>query len=186
MKHLFRVRTKPWQVSFSHHSRQARRLGRGAASVEAAIILPFFVILFISVFYLRNAILARQAAEAHARSCAWSYSMNYCESVPAGCEDVVSPVSEGSKLADEIGSQLGKASNNLFAELIGDVLSAVLEPVVDAAFGKSLDANSQVSFPRPALYGGGNANATGTYHLACNIRDTTLTEVAENAWHTLF
>ena len=171
--------------SFSHSPHTSRRC-RGTASVEAAIALPVFVILFISVYYVRNNILAKQAAEIHARSCAWAYSMNNCESAPPGCEGLVPVANEGGEVRNEITDKLREVGGNEFAELIGDVLSTVLQPAIDAAFGMSLEATIERSFERPALYGGGTATARGTYHLACNIKDETLGEVASDAWNTLF
>lgn len=71
----------------------SRAHARGAASVEAVVVLPVFLILFISLFYVRDQVLARQATQEQARTCAWLYSANNCEfdanSMPAYCDGVL-------------------------------------------------------------------------------------------------
>ncbi len=62
-----------------------RRTQRGAAGVEAVVILPFFVLLFLGLFFLREAFLEKQRLQAKARTCAWLYSQNGCNVVPPGC-----------------------------------------------------------------------------------------------------
>jgi len=165
----------------SNRSALAARHCRGTASVEAAIVLPVFVILLISVYYVCNNILAKQTAEIHARSCAWAYSRNNCESIPAGCENDLHEVWEGEAIADEIGKRL-KIDNGL----IRSAVMFVLDPVLNAVFGHALNATTETSFERPALYGGGTATAHGTYHLACNLNHKTLGDVASDVWNSIF
>ena len=62
----------------------------------------------------------------------------------------------------------------------------VLNPVLKAVFGQALDATTETSFARPALYGGGTATAHGTYHLACNLKQETLGDVASDVWNSIF
>jgi len=155
------------------------RLSRGAASVEAVIVLPVLIILFVSVFYVRNQVLARQAAERQARTCAWAYSMNNCSAVPPGCSAQI--VSAAGPLGGKIEGKLSKASGGI----AGPVVNDVLDPVLRAAFGKALDAKSQVPYERPAIYGGGTQTASGGYHLACNLTTETLEYVGKDAWDAL-
>jgi len=165
----------------SNRSARAARHCRGTASVEAAIVLPVFVILFISVYYVRNNILAKQTAEIHARSCAWAYSKNNCESIPAGCENDLYEVWEGEALSNEIGTWL-----HLKDGPIKSAVMLVLNPVLKAVFGHALNATTETTFERPALYGGGTATARGTYHLACNLGTKYLGDVASDVWKSIF
>src|SRR3954467_2633041 len=71
--------------------RRARRCARGTASVEAAVALPFFVLVLSGIWFVRDRQLAIQSAENQARSCAWQYSANDCSEVPKGCEGVLAP-----------------------------------------------------------------------------------------------
>jgi hypothetical protein len=157
------------------------RYCRGTASVEAAIVLPFFVILFVSVYYVRNELLARQTAEIHARRCAWAYSANNCELVPAGCENDLREVWEGEALSKEIGEKL-----NVGDGLIKTAVMFVLDPVLEAVFGHALNATTETTFERPNLYGGGTATANGTYHLACNLQHKDIGDVASDVWNSIF
>ncbi len=68
---------------------------------------------------------------------------------------------------------------------VGGILSDVLEPALKIVYGRSLEARTQVPFSRPGIYGGGTANAQGGYHLACNLKNETLVDVAKDAWNAL-
>ncbi len=162
---------------------RAARDSRGTASVEAVVVLPVLIILFVSVFYVRNQVFARQAAESKARACAWAFSMNNCDDhkIPVGCEGLVGVVSAAGPLNDQVEKALSKATGGI----AGSIVTNVLEPVLGAAFGQALDANTKFSYERPALYGGGTQSAHGGYHLACNLAPETLSQVAMDAWHAL-
>jgi hypothetical protein len=165
-------------------SRCARRIDRkrGAASVEAAIALPVLVILFISLFYVRDHLVAQQSAGIHARSCAWAYSMDNCNQVPSGCEDALRLGKEGDRVGDEVSEQLG----GIAPGLIKDAIMVVLGPVLDAMLGRSLDATTATTFARPTLYGGGTATALGHYHLGCNLTEQRPIDVAKSIWTSVF
>lgn len=166
-----------------HSSRptHAARHCRGTASVEAAIALPFFVILFISVYYVRHSLFAKQTAEIHARGCAWAYSMKNCEEIPVGCENDLHDVWNGEAVSKEIEGKL-----NMEDGLIKDAVMFVFDPVLHAVFGHALDATTATPFARPPLYGGGTATAHGSYHLACNLKHKTLGDVASDVWNSIF
>src|ERR1700690_2403507 len=118
--------------------KSATRAARGAAMVEAVVVLPVLIILFVSVFYVRNQVLARQAAESKARACAWAFSMNNCNAVPPGCDGLVRVVSA----AGPLGKKVGDALNNATGGIAGPIVTNVLKPLLDAAFGQALDANT--------------------------------------------
>lgn len=163
----------------SRTRRRSQRAERGVASVEAVVVLPVLIILFVSVFYVGGQVLGQQAAESQARACAWAYSMNNCTSIPAGCDATLA--SAGAPLGDALENALSKAG----AGIAAPVVSSVLRPFLDLAFGQALDAKTEVSYERPVLYGGGTQSAHGGYHLACNLAPETLTDVAKDAWNAL-
>ncbi len=155
----------------------------GTASVEAVVVLPVFIIIFVSVFYVRSQVLSRQAAETKARTCAWAYSMINCEDAyPPGCEVVLQPGNGAGRVTDTVGN----AISGVASDRAGPVITNVLQPAIDTVFGSSLDARTKQSYQRPALYGGGTATSSGSYHLACNLKTETLPEVAQDAWNSLF
>jgi len=158
---------------------RAAGAARGAAMVEAVVVLPVLIILFVSVFYVRNQVLASQAAASEARTCAWAYSMNNCSTVPPGCDAQI--VGAARSIDARVEEDLSKARSGV----AGPVVDRVLKPVLDAAFGQALDANSYITYNRPSLYGGGTRDARGSYHLACNLAPQTLTDVAKDAWNAL-
>src|SRR5687768_10641514 len=74
---------------------------RGAAYVEAILLIFFMIIIFGGVIYLGRYFEAQQRALGIARRCAWSYSWNACEKddacgtaghrpcLPAICDDAL-------------------------------------------------------------------------------------------------
>jgi hypothetical protein len=169
-------------MTITHLTRRPRRYScRGAASVEAVVVLPVFVIIFVSVFYIRGQVLSRQAAESKARTCAWAYSVKNCNEIPPGCESVLQVVSGAGQVDDKIEEKLAKAK----AGIVAPVIAKILEPALKAAFGRALDARTQQFYERPALYGGGTATSSGSYHLACNLTPETPLDVAKDAWNAL-
>lgn len=155
----------------------SRARARGAASVEAVIVVPIFILLFISLFYVRDQVIARQAAQRQARTCAWLYSWNNCDksALPPECQQVVTDEATFNDASTGLSEKLGGG-------VVGDALKAILDPVLEAAFGRSLDAQVSKEIVRPAIYGGKVQSVTGRYHLACNLKSTTAPEVAKDAW----
>ena len=150
--------------------------------MEVVVVLPAFIVVFVSVFYVRSQVLSRQAVEAKARTCAWAYSVGNCDEIPPGCEGIVQPV-DGAGQDDE---GIKDALKNATGGLVGPVIATVIDPALKAAFGRALDANAKQYFQRPSLYGGGTATTSGSYHLACNLATETLVDVAKDAWKSLF
>jgi hypothetical protein len=72
--------------------------------------------------------------------------------------------------------------------LVGDrffaeIVSAIIDPALKAAFGRAIDFKISRSTDRPVLYGGKTQMLTGEYHLACNLQKTTAETVAKDAWN---
>jgi len=78
------------------------RRERGAAYVEAILVVIFMIIIFVGVQYLGSYFHAKQRALGKARECAWAFSKNACvpdtnecgtaknpPCLPAGCAEVV-------------------------------------------------------------------------------------------------
>lgn len=158
--------------------RSSRVRCRGAASVEAVVVLPIFLVLFISLFYVRDQVLAKQAAQEQARTCAWLYSWNNCnaQGMPAECEGVVTDNPMLGEVPSEVTDALG--GDSFFA----DIVAGMIEPVLEVAFGSSADAKVTRDVARPLLYGGETSTVVGKYHIACNLAPTTAPEVALDAW----
>ncbi len=162
------------------HSRQNRH---GVASVEAAVVMPLFILAFASVIFIRNLVLARQEAEAKARTCAWLYSAANCEpnAMPPGCSEILQRVS----IAGRVSSEIEHALQGALIWPFDKVISRVLEPVLEAAFGSAVQATAPREFERPGLYRDNPSPVTGTYQLACNVSPTTPLQVAKEAWNAI-
>lgn len=169
--------------------RRARRRSRGTASVEAAIALPFFVIVLSGVWFVRDKQLAIQSAENQARSCAWQYSANDCSDIPKGCQGVLSP-GTAPRPANQVDDALNNAKAAVLAGqdtkgVIEKVATGLLGPALDALFGGFVDGNTSRTVNQPVVLGGGQTLVTGTYHLACNLKRKTPAKVVSDAWDSI-
>lgn len=165
-------------TALSRYRQRIRR--RGAASVEAVVVLPVFIVLFISLFYVRDQVLAKQAAQERARTCAWLYSWNNCQFdeklMPAECDRKATEAPIGADAAEAVTEKL--TGDGFFK----DIVSGMLDEALEAAFGRATDVKISREVTKPALYGGKTQALTGEYHLACNLKPTTAPEVAKDAW----
>lgn len=162
---------------------------RGAAMVEAVIVIPVFVVLWASLYFLGNLFASRQAAQREARSCAWLYSASNCQVVPAGCEAVLTK-SHGTAKVPEVDDALkdgaaqalrGGDTKGVVGKIVGELVAG---PLLEL-FTNSVDARSTREVQPPALYGVDPRLVTGSYHLACNLKPTTPGEMASEALSTL-
>lgn len=159
--------------------------------VEAVVVLPVFIVIFVSLLYARDQVLARQQANTLARSCAWQYSMNNCSHKPPECSAVLAgPILSGMKhpdLEDALTTGAADALSNADAsDLVGAAVGAILGPAFEAVLGRSVTATARRKVERPALYGGDVKTVQGSYELPCNLAPTTAPEVAKDAWSRFF
>ncbi len=168
-----------------------QRAQRGAATVEAVIAFPVFVIVFLALTYMRDQALATQAAEQQARTCAWLYSAKNCEGeIPAGCAGVLGDPHTPDLPDPDVGGALDEGLSGLKqggsgGDLVSGVVSQLLGPMLLAAFGREVDAEATRTVERSTLFGEGQKVVQGRYHLACNLTPTTPEDVAKGAWAKL-
>jgi hypothetical protein len=160
----------------------SRRTGtRGTASVEAVVALPVLLLLFISVFYVRDNALALQSAANQARTCAWLYSAANCpedpSDIPAACQGAALSVDPDVVDRPELPETV---------EPITSAIDRLLGVALEAAFGKATTVVADKSFSPPALYGGGTKVVHRNYHLACNIQKKDLGDVVLEAWRSVY
>jgi len=157
--------------------------------VEAVIVIPVLILLWVSLYYAGGLVLTQQKMEVAARSCAWLYSANNCTAVPAGCEDLLANTHSAS-VPPEVSDTLqhggdaainGSDAKGIVGEIIGEL---VLAPLV-AAFTSSVDAKVEQPVQQPVAYGEGVKVVTGRYHLACNLAHDTPEDMADRAWSAL-
>jgi hypothetical protein len=161
---------------------------RGAASIEAVVALPVFVILFVGVFFVRDITGAKLDAAREARRCAWEYSFNGCDAVPDGCGSVVRR-SPGGFVPPDVGGAWEDAkskvsSGNYQAAFLNVLTKTVFDSLADA-FTLSLDADKTEERNRPTLFGGGTSRVPANYHLACNLKEKSKEDIINEVWDFL-
>jgi hypothetical protein len=158
--------------------------------VEAVIVIPVLLLIWVSLHYVGELFAAKQALAEKARSCAWLYSAANCQVVPAGCDDVLklssgsAPVNPKVENALKDGAQAalqGGDTKGIVGTIIGELVAGPLMSV----FTKSVDANVTRDVQQPASYGGGLRKVSGRYHLACNLEPTTPEDMALDAWESI-
>jgi hypothetical protein len=180
----------------------AGRGRRGAASVEAVVVLPVFIVIFAAILFVRNKQLLTHAAEARARSCAWQYSANNCTSIPSGCEDVLRTSTAENPASKAVEDVFQDAKNGLGKDPKGvfeAVTRKLLGHAIQALFGKYSEAKVEHELARPSVLGGDSSTSpasaspaapspaasvivVGRYHLACNLAPQKPVDVVKDAW----
>ncbi len=156
-------------------SAQRSRRVRGAASVEAVIVLPFFILIFAGVLYVHHLWENRQIALMTARQCAWLFSASGCDEQPSGCEGLVHAAG-----AEE---QQNEVTDELDGGVI-DQLSGIpfLGPAIRGIFGTALEANIERQTRRPPVLGGGRVPVAARYYMMCNEKAQTLGELISGSF----
>src|SRR3954467_10484814 len=93
----------------------ARPSARGAAYVEAILLIFFMIIIFGGVIYLGNYFEGQQRAQAIARRCAWVYSWNACDKskpLPDVCAGVFGDGEPAKEPNDALKSGIATAEQN--------------------------------------------------------------------------
>ena len=131
---------------------------RGTASIEAAVMLPFFIIAWAGLLYTYTGQDTLLKQRTLARHCAWAYSNSGCETLPPGCE------------------AMGRTA--MPSDGAPDWSSVpVLGTFVPTFFGEMVTVGSSQELQRPPLFGGGTANATAPYSIMCNERYRSMGEI---------
>jgi len=168
---------------------RARSRRRGVASVEALVVLPFFSVLFFGLVYYGATIVAQADAEGEARSCAWQYSMENCDTVPPGCGSARFSDAPGKASDDAVAAALSAGEEKLGGQPNGGGVVSVIEQRLGSAlrdvFGRAKEVDSSRTVARPPLFGGRSITVTGRYRLACNLSPQTAESVADAAWKRL-
>jgi len=174
--------------SFSHAQlrRPAKWGVRGVASVEAVVVLPFFVLIFVSLFYVRDELVKKHQLGMTARTCAWLYSESNCQVIPAGCQPYLTPPgSASSKASYDLHKTMNDAKDKAssLTKVVADIVTSLIGDVINSAFSDSFDAIPKGSVTRPPLFGGGSKGVSSKYHLECNLAEKTPIDVVTDAWN---
>jgi hypothetical protein len=177
-----------------HHSKVSRFSTRGAASVEAVIVLPLFVILFVGIFWIRDRQEAKLIADQEARRCAWTYSALGCDRnhIPEGCEVRDADLQIQGDLSipyESVSTSVSSMATNQGDLGLGNFVKNLILDNVVARLGEALTHNTEattaIERERPDLFGGGQAMISGKYRLACNLTGHTPEALLDAAWNKL-
>jgi hypothetical protein len=167
---------------------RARRHGeRGTALVEAAFMMPMFVILFFTSLYLHNLNSKQISLNISTRANAWAFAMSNCNKGPASPESESLPVgSSGNATQMQMqgsssGSGLSAASAALGAGSVTGAISSAMSGITSllaSVFadpeGSQSKSNVALSWRLPNVYEGGatdgprTTNVHQTVTVACN------------------
>ncbi len=153
--------------------------------VEAVIALPLFVVVFVSVLYVRDLVLVRQSARAEARSCAWLYSAKSCAEIPPGCAGILGAPADAH--TREEATLVRGVTDGLAGvpDPVGGAVKGLVKPAIVATFGRSVKATARHDVARPGLFAGGRNEISESYDLACNLAPSTVEQVASRCVDSL-
>lgn len=144
---------------------------RGLATVEAAVVLPVFIIIFAGLVYMHRLYSAKLEGMVDARECAWAYANGGCESVPPRCKIVDHGGGLLALLTDE--PQHHERVNDAMkgVSIAGDYLTGFMG--LDSGFSAVGSRDYRV----PSLYGGGKKSIASNYALLCNEKERSFSDV---------
>lgn len=127
---------------------------RGTASIEAAVMLPFFILCWAGLLYVYHGHGQKLDASVSARQCAWEYSNNGCRALPEGCRRLSTSEIEQDGMS---GDWLAAVDN---IPVIGGLAESIFGEVATVGYSSELT--------RPPMLGGGTVDASGNYTIMCN------------------
>lgn len=146
----------------------------GTASIEAAIMIPFFIIVWGLLLFAVDVYKHKIDAGMRARDCGWAFAQTGCETLPPQCaEEPGDPVAvDGGEGAGELESSMDELPLDI--PVIGDVLNGV----IDTLFGELRVARNTQSVQRPQVLGATTVQTRGAFAIMCNERPRTVGEMA--------
>jgi hypothetical protein len=128
----------------------SRRHERGAVLVEAAVVIPSFVLLFGGMLFLHHVVREQQRVGAQAKNEAWVYAMASCQGGGNGLPQVPftsqmpGAPGAGITLTDSLGQSDSSASNFVAVSILGNGPAPVAEGNGLFAFSQTVAAHDSV------------------------------------------
>jgi Flp pilus assembly protein TadG len=140
-----------------------RRAGqRGAASVEALLLVPFFFIVWGCVFFVHRTFDRKLVVSEAARSCAWERMTSGCNApASAGCQLAAAPTPSDEQLE-------GSRASIVQIETLFQRFTVDFRARFGPAFRPLFAAAGEVRVARPASIGGGQVAVGTTLSAMCN------------------
>lgn len=192
-------------------NRRAPQL-RGAAYVEAILVVIFMTIIFVGVMYLGSYFDAKQRALGIARQCAWAFSKNACEydpdcgqpdhypCLPDVCAEALGEMESepNTALSDSV-EQAQNESQGLPSdrppprdkkeqkqEDLRVGVESEMGPMMEMLVGESLIANGSGEIDVPRMIPNAQSKIAVSYWLPCNLRHKDAFDVAMSLFGSLF
>ena len=172
-------------VSFVRGVHLATSRRRGAAYVEALLVIGFCSVVWAAIVGTGRLQLARQQARAQARSCAWAMAISGCREVPAQCAgpDVTrrapNPrLQEGASLG-AIGV-VGEGSDDDAGVVAGS--REAVEAEIEGLVFERIAAKGVRRVRHPLREGGETVEIEARYSLPCNSRPSSVSGHARDAF----
>ena len=163
---------------------------RGAAMVEGAILAPVFITIFIGMYFLFQLYESKLEAGDNARSCAWHFAQENCDSVlPPECVEQTNNTAvsdEFRELTRKVSQDTQRLNSTDVSSELGSVTKAI-EPVVDLltgtlGIGQERIIKSSKDTNTPALFGGGTSSTQNNFAILCNEKPKTGLDVLISIW----
>jgi hypothetical protein len=177
---------------------------RGAAYVEAILVVIFMTIIFVGVQYLGSYFDAKMRALGIARECAWIYSKNACVpgGLPAICSGVLPKDNEkepNQALGDSVKTSQNKSQGlpekredpgpdkkKQKQEELRVGVEKEMGPMMELLVGESLTAKGSGDIVVPRMIPNAQSKITTAYWLPCNLAHKEPLSVAMNLFKSLF
>lgn len=175
-------------VARARSARSGRWAQRGAALVETAVLLPFFVIVLAGLVYLGRKKLAEHDALATVRRCAWAFSKGACRTPPPRCPPELFEPERAPADQELIGSvnEARAAAGASTGE--GGFAGAVrrrVDGLVELVLGESVRVEQRLEVAVPPPLPGSTRIASARYYLPCNLAPTSPGRIAGELWDAL-
>lgn len=162
---------------------------RGAAMIEATIMLPVFIIVLAAVLYFHRAYSAKLQSNVKARSCAWRYSVDGCQRSEMPKECNIEYVTDGYTAIGDVVSSDDFEDNVEASESrsTGDTARqgiAGANRIALAFLGlrEGIVAQPTSDVQRPSLLGGGLRRIGSDYSVMCNEREMKFLEILKYSY----
>jgi hypothetical protein len=162
---------------------QTRRRGkeRGAASVEAVVILPVMILVFAGVLFVTHVYEAKQRTLLEARMQAWEQSENACKGAAVLPNDAAR---QRERLRKEQTGVSGGGSAE--GERTATAINGILGGPLDELFGASVTTEAGREVKGPPPFDRRVARVGSSYHLVCNIEPKSLSDLALSLFKAVF
>lgn len=153
------------KTRFGRAIRKLIKSERGAVYTEAAITLPFFIMIWAFIIFSHKLVHEKIKNNSVAKGCAWNYAViQYCEGNATCTGDT--HVSDGAPVGWD------SSSVDSFLSDIPGVRS-----LVDAVLGKGANLIRNSSVNKPGYIGGGSASLRSQHSVSCNQKPTNVGEI---------